>query len=121
MGYGAVGALLAYAAVVGMLSGLKPFLGVLQDWTFGQLWPILLVQLGVGLAMTGMSARWAVGRYPVRASTDSCEPRRRAPLIFATMDSSTTLNAGRNAFPFERKNYLFFLLGLALLPWATSS
>ena len=63
MGYGAVGALLAYAAVVGMLSGLKPFLGVLQDWTFGQLWPILLVQLGVGLAMTGLSARWAVGRY----------------------------------------------------------
>ena len=38
-----------------------------------------------------------------------------APLIFATMDSSTTPNAGRNAFPFERKNYLFFLLGLALL------
>lgn len=63
MGYGAVGALLAYAAVVGMLSGLKPFLGVLQDWTFGELWPILLVQLGVGLAMTGLSARWAVGRY----------------------------------------------------------
>jgi len=31
------------------------------------------------------------------------------------MDSSTTPNAGRNAFPFERKNYLFFLLGLALL------
>lgn len=63
MGYGAVGALLAYAAVVGMLSGLKPFLGVLQDWSFAELWPILLVQLGVGLAMTGLSARWAVGRY----------------------------------------------------------
>ena len=63
MGYGAVGALLASAAVVGMLAGLKPFLGVLQDWTFGELWPILLVQLGAGLAMTGLSARWAVGRY----------------------------------------------------------
>ncbi len=31
------------------------------------------------------------------------------------MDSSSTSANGRNAFPFERKNYLFFLIGLALL------
>ena len=37
------------------------------------------------------------------------------PLIFADMDSTSTSANGRNAFPFERKNYLFFLIGLALL------
>ena len=63
MGYGAVGALLAYAAVVGMLSALQPFLGVLEQWTAMELLPILLLQLTVGLVMTGWSARWAVGRY----------------------------------------------------------
>ena len=63
MGYGVVGALLAYAAVVGMLGGLKPFLGVLQGWTAAHLLPILGAQLTLGLAITGMSARWAVGRY----------------------------------------------------------
>lgn len=63
MGYGVVGALLSYAAVVGMLIGLKPFLGVLQTWSFAELWPILLAQLVVGLTITGWSARWAVGRY----------------------------------------------------------
>ena len=63
IGHGVVGALLSYAAVVGMLIGLKPFLGVLQTWSFAELWPILLAQLVVGLTITGWSARWAVGRY----------------------------------------------------------
>ena len=63
MGYGAVGALLSYAAVVGMLTALKPFLSVLQSWSVAELWPILVTQVGVGLAITGWSARWAVGRY----------------------------------------------------------
>lgn len=31
------------------------------------------------------------------------------------MDSATPPNANRNAFPFERQNYVFFLVGLALL------
>ncbi len=31
------------------------------------------------------------------------------------MSSPTPANEGRNAFPFERRNYLFFLLGLGLL------
>ena len=31
------------------------------------------------------------------------------------MSSESTNQNGRNAFPFERKNYLFFLLGLFLL------
>ena len=31
------------------------------------------------------------------------------------MSSPTPVNEGRNAFPFERRNYLFFLLGLGLL------
>ena len=63
MGYGAVGALLAFSAVMGMLSGLKPFLSVLQDWTLEEVLPILAVQLSLGLLLTGVSARWAVGRY----------------------------------------------------------
>ena len=31
------------------------------------------------------------------------------------MSTSNNLHEGRNAFPFERRNYLFFLLGIALL------
>jgi hypothetical protein len=31
------------------------------------------------------------------------------------MSTSTNLYEGRNAFPFERRNYLFFLIGIALL------
>jgi hypothetical protein len=31
------------------------------------------------------------------------------------MSTSTNLYEGRNAFPFERRNYLFFLMGIALL------
>ena len=31
------------------------------------------------------------------------------------MSTSPNLHEGRNAFPFERKNYLFFLVGLGLL------
>ena len=31
------------------------------------------------------------------------------------MSTSTNLHEGRNAFPFERRNYLFFLMGIALL------
>ena len=31
------------------------------------------------------------------------------------MSTSNNLYEGRNAFPFERRNYLFFLLGIALL------
>lgn len=42
-------------------------------------------------------------------------PDADLPLIFADMDTSSNPSEGRNAFPFERKNYLFFLIGLALL------
>lgn len=43
-----------------------------------------------------------------------------SPLIFADMSTPSaqqnqSLNDGRNAFPFERRNYIFFLLGIALL------
>ena len=31
------------------------------------------------------------------------------------MSTSNNLHEGRNAFPFERRNYLFFLLGIAIL------
>lgn len=31
------------------------------------------------------------------------------------MSDTTSTPDGRNAFPFERKNYLFFLIGLGLL------
>ncbi len=31
------------------------------------------------------------------------------------MSKNSSLQEGRNAFPFERKNYLFFLVGLGLL------
>jgi len=31
------------------------------------------------------------------------------------MSTSTNLHEGRNAFPFERRNYMFFLLGIAFL------
>jgi len=63
MGYGLVGAVLAYAGVVGLLGMLKPFLSVLQDWGPEQLLLLLAIQLVMGLLMTGLSARWAVTRY----------------------------------------------------------
>lgn len=63
MGYGAVGVLLAYSAVVALLGALEPFLSVLGQWGPTELALVLGVQLSVGLLMTGLSARWAVGRY----------------------------------------------------------
>lgn len=63
MGYGLVGAILAYAAVVGLLGLLKPYLFVLQAWGAEQLAFLLVLQVAMGLLMTGLSARWAVARY----------------------------------------------------------
>ena len=63
MGYGLVGAMLAYAGVVGLLGVLKPFLSVLQSWGPQQLASLLGVQLVMGMLMTGLSARWAVAKY----------------------------------------------------------
>ena len=63
MGYGLVGAILAYAAVVGLLGMLKPYLFVLQSWGAEKLAFLLVLQLAMGLLMTGLSARWAVARY----------------------------------------------------------
>jgi len=63
MGYGAVGALLAYAVLVGLLAWLKPFLSVLSNWGGAELACVLGAQLIMGLMITGLSARWAVGRY----------------------------------------------------------
>jgi len=63
MGYGLVGAILAYAAVVGLLGILKPYLFVLQAWGIEQLAFLLVLQVAMGLLMTGLSARWAVARY----------------------------------------------------------
>ena len=64
MGYGVVGAMLAYAIVVFGLSGLRSMLpDTLGAWEWGQLVTILAVQLAVGLVLTGVSAGWAVSRY----------------------------------------------------------
>ena len=63
MGYGLVGATLAYAAVVGLLGLLKPFLSVLEGWGPEKLGLLLALQVVMGLLMTGLSARWAVARY----------------------------------------------------------
>ena len=63
MGYGFVGAVLAYAAVVGLLGMLKPYLFVLQSWGAQQLVALFVLQVMMGLVMTGLSARWAVARY----------------------------------------------------------
>lgn len=63
MGYGLVGAMLAYAGVVGLLVALRPFLSVLQSWGPEQLLALLALQLAMGLLMTGLSARWAVAKY----------------------------------------------------------
>jgi cell division transport system permease protein len=63
MGYGAVGAFLAYAILVALLAWLKPFLSVLSSWGMSELALVLGAQLLMGLLITGLSARWAVGRY----------------------------------------------------------
>ena len=64
MGYGAVGALLAYAGVVAALIAVREVMpGVLSPWGMQELGTVLLCQLAVGLVLTGLSARWAVGRY----------------------------------------------------------
>lgn len=64
MGYGFVGALLAYACVVFVLGAGKPLLpDTLGHWGFRELGLILGVQLLVGLALTGLTARWAVKRF----------------------------------------------------------
>ena len=63
MGYGLVGAMLAYAGVVGLFGALKPFLSVLQSWGPEQLLSLLVLQLAMGMLMTGLSARWAVAKY----------------------------------------------------------
>lgn len=64
MGYGVVGALLAYAGVVAALMFLRSFLpSTLAVWGWMELGILLGCQLVVGLVLTGLSARWAVGRY----------------------------------------------------------
>ena len=64
MGYGAVGALLAYASVVGALVGARSVLpDVMSTWGVRELGAILVSQMAVGLVLTGLSARWAVSRY----------------------------------------------------------
>lgn len=64
MGYGFVGALLAYAGVVFALGFFRPFLSTtVGTWGTEELGVVLVSQLTVGLLMTGLSARWAVGRY----------------------------------------------------------
>lgn len=64
MGYGIVGALLAYSGVVGMLIFLRSFLpSTMAAWGWMELAGLLVSQLSVGLVLTGLSARWAVGRY----------------------------------------------------------
>lgn len=64
MGYGFVGALLAYAGVVFGLGLVRPFLSTtVGAWGPGELGTVLVSQLSVGLLLTGLSARWAVGRY----------------------------------------------------------
>lgn len=64
MGYGFVGALLAYAGVVLALGFVRPFLSTtVGSWGPEELGTVLVSQLTVGLLMTGLSARWAVGRY----------------------------------------------------------
>ena len=42
-----------------------------------------------------------------------CEARGR--VIFVAMSNPSTIPSGRDAFPFERRNYVFFLAGIALL------
>ena len=64
MGYGFVGALLAYSAVAFVLSGMRSFLpDALGHWGVKELLVVLACQLFVGLILTGLSARWAVSRY----------------------------------------------------------
>jgi cell division transport system permease protein len=64
MGYGAIGGLLAYGSVVLLLSGVRSFLpDVMSSWGGAELVQVLLAQMSVGLVLTGLSARWAVGRY----------------------------------------------------------
>ncbi len=64
MGYGLIGALLAYAAVVFALAGARTILpGALGFWGAKELMWVLAFQLFVGLVLTGLSARWAVSRY----------------------------------------------------------
>ena len=64
MGYGIIGALLAYALVVFALNAVQSFLpATLGAWGAEQLGAVLASQLLVGLVLTGLSARWAVGRY----------------------------------------------------------
>jgi cell division transport system permease protein len=64
MGYGAVGALLAYAGLVAALVGARSFLpDAMATWGAKELGIILVSQMAVGLVLTGLSARWAVSRY----------------------------------------------------------
>ncbi len=38
------------------------------------------------------------------------------PIVyFRNMSTPSDLSSGRNAFPFERRNYIYFLTGIALL------
>ena len=58
----------------------SPFLGVLRGWTAAHLLPILEPNLHwVWRYRHGAAGPWDV--ISVRASTDSCEPRRRNPLF----------------------------------------
>lgn len=63
MGYGGIGALLAYAGLVSILASLQPYLDVLGQWGMPELLPLLALQLAMGLLITGLSARLAVSQY----------------------------------------------------------
>jgi cell division transport system permease protein len=64
MGYGAVGALLAYAGLVAALVGARSFLPeAMATWGARELGIIWVSQMALGLVLTGLSARWAVSRY----------------------------------------------------------
>ena len=91
--------------------GLGPFLGVLQNWTSGNCGQSVVT--GV-VAMTGLSARWAVGRY-LGAAIGFRNPTP-GTFIFATMDSSTTPNAGCT---FSSARTACSSSSIGATPWAT--
>ena len=59
----------------GLFGALKPFLSVLQSWGPEQLLSLLVLQLAMGMLMTGLSARWAVAKQPRCAVGQAREPR----------------------------------------------
>ena len=75
MGYGLVGAMLAWRRGGGLARPAQTFLSVLNGWGPEKLALLLALQVGMGLLMTGLSARRAVARYPGPGLTNWSEPR----------------------------------------------